>query len=165
MSAVISQCGFYRLRLDRDVLVMLGGPVVALIGVNPSTADATENDQTIRKDLGFAGIHGWSRIIKGNKFAYRARDVREVGLADDPIGPDCDAHLREIFAEADIIVPCWGRLAKLPARLRSRWREVDAMMRAAGKPILCFGTAQDGHPLHTMTIPYSSPLVPWGAPT
>lgn len=164
MSAVISSCGSYRMRLDRDVSVMLGGPVAALIGVNPSTADATENDHTIRKDLGFAGVHGWSRIIKGNKFAWRATDVRELARSDDPIGPECDDYLREIFAEADVIVPCWGPLSKLPARLRGRWVAVAALMRATGKPIMCFGTSKDGQPLHTLTLAYSTPLVPWSEP-
>lgn len=164
MSAVISRCGFYRMRLDRDVSSMLGGPVAALIGVNPSTADAIVDDHTIRKDLGFAGVHGWSRIIKGNKFAWRAKDVRELAQADDPVGPECDEYLRQIFAEADIIVPCWGPLSKLPKRLRGRWVVVAAMMRAAGKPILCLGTAKDGQPLHTLTLAYSTTLVPWSEP-
>lgn len=77
MTALVSPCGRYRLRLDRvtgDV-----GPVVAIIGVNPSTADATKNDHTIRKDMGFAKRLGWSRIIKANLCGYRATDVRDFG--------------------------------------------------------------------------------------
>lgn len=91
--------------------------------------------------------------------------MRELARAADPVGPECDEYLCQIFAEADVIVPCWGPLAKLPARLRSRWREVAAMMRAAGKPILCLGTAKDGQPLHTLTLAYSTPLVPWREPS
>jgi hypothetical protein len=164
MGAVISDCGTYRVRLDRDVRPMFGGPVVALIGVNPSTADATTNDATIRKDLGFGERLGWSRIIKANKFAYRATDVRALRSAVDPIGPETDRYLREIFAEADLLIPCWGPLAKLPRELRARWRAVAQMMDESGKPVLCFGTANDGQPLHTLMLSYATPLVEWSRP-
>jgi hypothetical protein len=164
VSAVISDCGTFRYRLDRDVCPMLRGPTVALIGVNPSTADATLNDATIRKDLGFGHRLGWGRIIKANKFAFRATDVRKLREAADPIGPENDRYLREIFAEADLLVPCWGPLAKLPPALRTWWREVTAMMRASGKPIMCFGTAQDGHPRHTLMLSYETLLTDWRTP-
>jgi hypothetical protein len=152
------------MRLDRDVRAALAGPTVALVGVNPSTADELLDDATIRKDLGFAQRHGWRRIIKANKFAYRATDVRELRTAADPIGPENDRYLREIFAEADLIVPCWGPLAKLPASLRDRWRSVSGMMTESGKPVRCFGTAKDGQPRHTLMLPYSTPLIEWRPP-
>ncbi|MGX7896879.1 DUF1643 domain-containing protein [Tsuneonella sp. HG222] len=164
-AAVLSPCGRYRLRLDRSIGGLFGsGPTVALIGVNPSTADATENDATIRKNMGFASRLGWSRIIKANKFAWRATDVRELATVFDPIGPMNDQHLFEIFAEADILVPCWGPLAKLPPHLRGRWLEVAQIMLESGKPIMCFGTANDGQPRHTLMLPYTTPLSPWRIP-
>jgi hypothetical protein len=164
MSAAISDCGQFRYRLDRDVRPMLGGHVVALIGVNPSTADATVNDATIRKDLGFGERLGWSRIIKANKFAYRATDVRNLRQASDPIGPLNKDYLRQIFAEADLLVPCWGPLAKLPKSLRGQWRHTWGLMQESGKPVMCFGTAGDGQPLHTLMLPYRTPLVAWETP-
>jgi hypothetical protein len=138
--------------------------VAVLIGINPSTADAVENDHTIRKDLGFARRRGWSRIIKANKFGLRGKDVSILRDAPDPVGPDCDRYLAEIFSEADLIIPCWGPLRKVSAPLRSRWRAVANMMFATGKPVLCFGTALDGQPLHTLTLAYATPLIPWERP-
>lgn len=116
MSAIISPCGLYRTRLERD----LGrpGPIVAILGVNPSTADATTNDATIRKDIGFGARHGWGRLIKGNKFAYRATDVKVLRSVADPVGPDNDAHLEAIMRDADIVIAAWGPLSKLPTPLR-----------------------------------------------
>lgn len=169
MSAIFSDGGeaeaLYRLRLDRDVDgVPDTGLIAALCGVNPSKAGAVANDQTIRKDLGFARVHGWRRIIKVNKFAFRATDVRMLSEAFDPIGDDCDAYLRQAFEEADVIVPCWGPLSKLPKRLRRRYIEVSRLMERSGKPIMCFGTAKDGQPLHTLTLGYDTPLVEWNRP-
>lgn len=166
MGALFSEGGedaaLWRWRLDRDV--QDEGIVAALCGVNPSTAGVEKNDQTIRKDLGFARIHGWRRIIKVNEFAFRATDVRELAGAFDPIGPENDAHLAQAFADADVIVPCWGPLGKLPKRLRRRYIEVSRIAERAGKPIMCFGTANDGQPRHTLMLAYETPLVPWKRP-
>lgn len=163
MSAIFSEGGegkaLYRWLLYRDV--QPEGVVAALCGVNPSRAGEEANDQTIRKDLGFAAIHGWRRIIKCNKFAFIAQDVTELATAFDPIGPENDDYLRRAFDEADVLVPCWGPLSKLPKRLRRRYIEVCRMMERTGKPILCLGTAKDGQPRHTLMLAYATPLEPW----
>lgn len=158
-SALLSDCGVYRWRLERD----LGGsgPVAAILGVNPSTADAEVDDATIRKDMGFARRLGWSRIIKGNKFAFRATDVNALKTARDPIGPANDEHLRAMMNEADIVVAAWGPLSKLPKHLRNRWRSIVNMARDADKPLQCWGTAQDGQPRHPLMLAYDTPLVTW----
>jgi hypothetical protein len=164
MSAIISACGKYRTRLDRWIDGDVDMVRAAIFGVNPSTADATVNDATIRKDMGFARIHRWGRIIKLNKFAYRATDVTELRKAKDPIGPDNDDHIRAALKDADVVVYAWGPLAKLPKHLRHRWVDVHAIVVAAGHTPLCFGVAKDGHPRHTLMIPYSTPLQNWTHP-
>lgn len=158
----MSPCGLYRFRLERDL--EQPGPVAAIIGVNPSTADATIDDATIRKDKGFGQRLGWSRIIKGNKFAYRATDIKALREVREPVGPENDAHLRQIMQDADIVVAAWGPLGKLPKPLRRRWRTVCRIAEEAGKPLWCFGTAQDGQPRHTLMLAYDTPLVEWQAP-
>lgn len=162
MSAILSSCGGYRLRLERDL--EQPGPTVAIFGVNPSTADATINDQTIRKDMGFGRKLGWGRIIKGNKFAYRATDVRELAKAFDPIGADNDKHIEQIMRDADKHVMAWGPLTKLPKRLRRRWLEVLMIADRVGCPLYCFGTANDGQPRHTLMLAYETPLTVWSRP-
>jgi len=162
MSAIFSDCGTWRYRLERD----LGrqGPTVALLGVNPSTADAETNDQTIRKDIGFGDRHGWGRIIKGNLFGFCAKDITKLRSAPDPVGPDNDAHLRQIMRDADLVIACWGPKAKLPPTLRTRWYQVARIADEAGKALHCFGVAQDGHPRHTLMIAYATPLIEWKRP-
>jgi hypothetical protein len=161
-SAIISECGTWRYRLERD----LGrdGPTVAILGVNPSTADAEVDDQTIRKDMGFGARLGWGRLIKGNKFAYRATDVKALRRVADPIGPENNDHLIQIMLDADIVIAAWGPLSKLPEKLRSRWRRLVIYADAAGKPLHCFGTAKDGQPLHTLMLAYETPLIRWEHP-
>lgn len=163
MSAIISPCGAYRYRLERHGLS--GAGAIAWIMVNPSTADATTDDATIRKVVGFTERLGGGWAVVGNKFAYRATDVRALRTAPAPVGPDNDMHLLKIMAEARTVIVAWGPLAKLPPRHRSRWAIVPALAKKVGVDLMCLGTAQDGHPRHPLMLAYDTPLIPWKAPS
>lgn len=156
-SAVISECGRYRYRLER--IVADRGPVYAFFGVNPSTADASIDDATVRKWRGFVSRWGGSRFIVGNVFAYRATDVKELARVGAPIGPLNDRYLHEICAEADILVPCWGDRAKLPQGLRPHLDCALSYVRSMGKPVMSFGLSKGGDPLHPLMLGYSTKLV------
>lgn len=162
MSAVLSPCGTYRYRLDRDLVGGSGQTTVIMI--NPATADAETDDHTIRKLLGF-GKGQWARLTVGNLFAFRATDVRGLAHARDPIGPENDWHLEQVIAEADRLVFAWGPLAKLPGALRTRWQVAARMAARAGRQPLSIGpVATDGHPKHPLMLPYSHTLRPWRWP-
>lgn len=132
--------------------------------INPSTADAELDDQTIRKVKGFATRLGWSRVIVGNLFAYRATDISQLAKVGDPVGPRNDEHLRRIFADAEYIVCAWGASQKIPPRLRNRWRFVARMAGEAGRSLRCLGTVKDGHPKHPLMVSYSTSLADWLPP-
>ena len=160
MGAIISACGAYRYRLERDTI---GHGATAIIMVNPSTADAQQDDATIRKLRGFGDRNQWGRIIVGNLFAYRATDVRALGRALDPIGPDNDHHLLRIAAEVDRVIFAWGPVAKQPRALRQRWERVADIfshLRPAGigQPAKC------GHPRHPLMLAYAEPIRAWSPP-
>ena len=163
MSAILSGCGKYRYRLERDI-GRFGNSAIGFLMVNPSTADATVDDATIRKCVGFAERQGFGRLIVGNKFAWRATDVRDLIRADDPVGPENNAHLEQIAQDADLLVAAWGPLSKLPRWLRTRWVAIQNIAERAGKPLHCFGTAQDGHPRHPLMLAYDTPLIDWRNP-
>lgn len=161
-SAIISDCGLYRYRLERQ---SVGEGQTTIIMVNPSTADATVNDATIRKLIGFGSRKGWGRIVVGNLFAYRATDVRELKAAYDPVGPDNDGHLLDMLREADRVVVAWGPVAKQPKHLRARYRRVREMASMVSRPLYSIGApAKDGHPCHPLMLPYTHELQPWTDP-
>ncbi len=160
MSAIISPCGQFRYRLERETGIA-SSLTVAGIMVNPSTADATVNDHTIRKWLGFSKVLGAAKFIIGNKFAYRAKDVAELRRAAYPIGAENDKHIEQILRDADLHIVAWGALAKLPPNLRGRWRAVKAIADKVGCPLYCWGTGKDGHPTHPLTLGYDTPLISW----
>lgn len=157
MAAIISDCGKYRYRLEREIAET--GPVYAFFGVNPSTADATVDDATVRKWRGFVSRWGGSRFIVGNVFAFRATDVRQLSSAADPVGPLNANHIREIAAAADVLVPCWGNRSKLPPHLRRHLNECLATLRSFDKRVVTFGLSQSGDPLHPLMLSYSTELV------
>lgn len=99
--AVFSTCGSYRYRLERPAPNGKAAQVLGFIMVNPSTASEQQDDQTIRMVRLFGSRHGYGRIIIGNIFAYRSKDIGVLASVRDPKGPDNDAHLEKIMRESD----------------------------------------------------------------
>lgn len=159
MSAVLSACGAYRYRLERDVA--MDGPVYAFFGVNPSTADASENDATVRKWIGFTKRWGASRFIVGNVFAFRSKDVKRLAYEGNPWGDDNYFHVDQIMAQADILVPCWGSRIKLPKKLHKSLDRFAERFDGYGKPVMVFGRTASGDPTHPQMLGYDTKLVPW----
>lgn len=99
-NAIISTCGRYRYSLERST----GGPgpVLCWLMLNPSTADATKDDPTIRKVIGFSGRNGYGAVIVVNLFAWRSTDWRGVrhNLADAEGAGNRDAILEAAIASA-----------------------------------------------------------------
>lgn len=160
-SAILSDCYRYRYRLERGPQ---GANQTAIIMVNPSTADALMDDHTIRKLKRFGEIHDWGRLIVGNLFAFRSKNVKDLRSASDPVGPDNNHRLRMMLEEVDRVIVAWGAIGKLPKALQGRWREVVAMI-PEGTPVLSIGyPTNSGHPMHPLTLGYSLPIIPWIAP-
>jgi hypothetical protein len=74
-SAVISPCGLYRYRLTRTWDAVRWS--AAFVMLNPSTADAVDDDPTIKRCVGFAKRWGCGGIVVANLFAFRSADPDE----------------------------------------------------------------------------------------
>lgn len=162
MSAILSPCGTFRYRLERDGFG--GARTACVIMVNPSTADAIADDATIRKVKGFAERNDIGRVIVVNKLAYRAKDIGDIAKAVDPIGPDNDRHIAQAVRDADLTILAWGPVTKLPKYLRRRWLEVVRIAEQHRTNLYCIGTANCGHPRHPLMTPYSTPITAWSRP-
>lgn len=103
--ALISPCGIYRYWLQR--LWDETRPPCAFIMLNPSTADATVDDATIKRVVGFSRTWGFGGVNVYNLFALRATDPNELLKHPDPVGPDNDAYLAQIPRTA-VIIAAWG---------------------------------------------------------
>lgn len=151
--AVISDCGQYRYVLTRG----LDAPQLPFIMLNPSTADATLDDPTIRRCKGFAEAFGFNGIIVMNLYAYRATKPADLWKADDPIGKENNWWLEDLaHYSKDIVVCAWGANARA-----DRVKEVTDIFKAAGTKLKCLGTTKDGAPRHPLYIKGDQPLIDW----
>src|SRR5579859_5937119 len=92
--ATFSACRTYRYRLWRSWEPR--GSRCVFVGLNPSTADESTDDATIRKCVGFAKRWGFGAIEVVNLFAYagvRSTDPRSLLGVSDPVGPDNDGTM------------------------------------------------------------------------
>lgn len=159
MSAIISPCGTYRYELQRRRGIDYperGAAVFCML--NPSTADASIDDPTIRRCRGFADAWGCDGLIVVNLYALRATDPRELRRHSEPIGPENDFQLRSVARCLGDIVCAWGANAD-----PSRVRDVVAIFRDAGARLWCLGTTKDGHPRHPLYVRGDTKLVAWDA--
>ncbi len=93
--AVLSADGVYRYRLWRTWDA--SKPTLAFLMLNPSTADATEDDPTIRRCLGFAKEWGYGSLVVVNLFALRSPNPDALRENDDPVGPENGEHLQIVW--------------------------------------------------------------------
>lgn len=161
--AVISECGQYRYRLERELAST--GPVYAFFGVNPSTADATVNDATVKKWIGFSKRWGVSRFIVGNAFPLRSTDVRGLAMAPHNLEAERDnlRHILQMADEADVLVPCWGDRKKVPPSMHKGLDDLMVALVGTGKPVMHLGVTKGGDPRHPLMLGYDTPLQPWAA--
>lgn len=151
--ASISECGRYRYHLWREWDAEL--PIMVWIMLNPSTADAEEDDPTIRKCIGFARRNRCGCISVVNLFAYRATDPKELKHVSDPVGPENDWHILHACAQPHVnsLVAAWGVSDITTARATY----VKSLL--SDRLLMCFRKNDAGRPGHPLYIPYESKLV------
>lgn len=155
MGAVISDCGRYRYTLEREW--MTGEGTCLFVMLNPSTADASEDDPTIRRCIGFAQRWGYQRLTVGNLFAFRATDPRKLVQVKDPGGPDNHLHLGRLAAEADRVVAAWGAF---PAAGQDY---LAAVLSEVDSDLVCLGTTKNGSPRHPLYVRGDFEPIPYRA--
>lgn len=170
--ALLSTCGRYRYALERSTGLERRESLCWLM-LNPSTADATSDDPTIRKVVGFTRRVGYGCALVVNLFAWRATDKREViGLlrgvfgpvqirVDQAEGPGNRIAIMRAATISAAVVCAWGAhpwARSQAARVLAWLTEVPE----GPRPLLCLGTSRDGDPLHPLMPSYDGhPLVPF----
>ncbi len=123
------------------------------IGLNPSTADETNDDPTIRRCIGYARGWGYSGLCMTNLFAYRARFPKDMKACEDPIGPDNNRTLIKMAKNAGVLIAAWG----IDGVYKGRDVEVRKMI-----PHLNYlSLTKDGFPGHPLFLPKGLRPMPW----
>ncbi len=172
--------------IEREGVLEGGGDRVhiplMIIGANPSVATKELNDNTIRKEIGFAQRLGFGRLVKANASGWRDTKPANLWAAEkagkDIVGLGNDVHLRHMLTHAwcsdGMVIVAWGKNCK-PERvavLRGIVDDILAFVMLAWKfhhpdfvPLYCFRTNADGSPEHPLYIPYVTIPVPWTWPS
>lgn len=167
-TAELSPLGTYRYDLTRKWV--WGGdrhvPTLLWIMLNPSTADALEDDPTIRRCINFSKREGFGRMAVVNLFALRATDPKALLDHADPIGPRNQQVIRQWMADPSVsgVVAAWGawwgNCRHRPPRLN-----VEMFAEQAGHKMVCLGTTKGGDPRHPLYVKSDQPLVPFEGET
>jgi hypothetical protein len=157
-TAAISDCGLYRYRLTRR---WGSGPLLPFVMLNPSTADASIDDPTIRRCMGFSRREGADGIAVVNLFAYRTPSPKELWAVEprQRHGLHNEHALYDIANEAietnSPIVCAWGAGAGDAANFTVEW------LKTRGARLVCLGKTKEGHPRHPLYVKGDQPLMPF----
>jgi hypothetical protein len=166
-SAVLSDDRVYRYVLrriwDADTAPLL------VIGMNPSTADESADDPTIRRCVGFARRWGYGGLLMGNLFAWRSTDptglpslhnhdgrspVGEFGPWERGVRQSVNNVWLKCMAEqAGMTLAAWGAI-KMPVGWECRPEDVKVLLGS----MHTLGLTKEGHPRHPLYA--SSALTP-----
>ena len=182
--ALISPCGAYRYTLGRtldedDPLLQVAKQAwcaengitrhhkpCLFVMLNPSTADASLDDPTIRRCKVFAAREGCTFLTVVNLFALRATDPAELLKHADPFGPENLEHIRRELRRHDpermghLIVAAWG--AHPMATSHPKMKALHDEISACGA--MCFGTTKAGAPRHPLYLRSDAELMKWTPP-
>lgn len=140
--AKFSDCGRYRYALWR--LWDDSKPYVMVIGLNPSTADETQNDPTITRCISFAKSWGYGGVCVVNLFAFRATVPLDMMNAADPVGSENDKWLTDLAKAAGIIVAAWGN--------DGAYLDRSAAVKAMFSNLHCIKLNKSGEPAHPLYL-------------
>jgi hypothetical protein len=125
-------------------------PRVLWVMLNPSTADAAQDDPTIRRCLRFTARWGYAQLAIVNLFAFRATDPRALERQGWPVGPENDWWIGREAGRASRIIAAWGARGAATRRVL----DVERVLRqeAATDRLECLGRTPLEHIRHPLYV-------------
>jgi len=156
--AVISADGKYRYKLGRYWSPK--APPLVWIMLNPSTADAVQDDPTIRRCVSFAKGWGFGGIEVYNLFALRSPNPVTIETTIDPVGPENDHWLRSASQSGGKIIVAWGS-CRSPLQMTRATQVTKILSRGGGPVPATLGLTKSGQPKHPLYVPGDAELLPF----
>ncbi len=146
--AEFSECGKYRYALWR--IWDDNKPFVMFIGLNPSTANESLDDPTIRRVKKFAFDWGYGGVYMMNLFAFVTPYPNELKECKNPLG-DNDEWIEKIALKCEKIIFAWGSFPEAEERAK------NIMKKFEGYALLI---NNNGSPRHPLYVPKNIKLIP-----
>ena len=151
--AEFSECGLYRYKLWRIWDESL--PLVMYIGLNPSTANETSNDNTITKLCKISRHNGYGGFYMMNCYTYIATKPEKL-IIDLDTNNKNNWLLKMIYeSHCKDVVFAWGNFPIVVQNGRDK--EMIAMFPKA----LCLKINKNGSPKHPLYCKDDSVLIPY----
>lgn len=126
--------------------------------LNPSTADALQDDPTIRKCMGLARYWGYGGLYVGNLFAVRATKPEDMRKEIDPVGPDNHEWLGWMCHRAakngGRVIVAWGSHGVYMHQDMTVLGWLDSWVITP----YCVRRTKTGLPEHPLYVPYGPPM-------
>ena len=135
-------------RMEIPLEVAQNHGTVNFIMLNPSTATAECNDDTVRNCELLASHWGYENLVVTNLFAYRDTNPDNLRDCADPVGPDNDHHLIKSAREADLRVAAWGGQGKRFCLWQDRAIWLRVRFHVEQLELKCLRRNNDYHPKH-----------------
>lgn len=145
------------------------GRILLWLMLNPSTANETDLDPTLRRCEGFARTLGFGSIVVVNLFAVVSADPKVLLTHPDAVGDGrlrvTTEHrsvtntgvIRDEVRNANMLICGWGAFPEA----RDRARFVASMLRDNRVQMYCLGTTKDGHPRHPLYLRADTKPIPY----
>ncbi len=149
--AVFSKDRQYRYVLGRTWNKTLSR--VAIVGLNPSTADEVVNDKTTIRCIKYAQSWGYGGLVLLNLFAFRTPDPKVLKRQADPVGKENDRYIQMYSENCEITVAAWGNDGKHIGR--------DEKVLPLLSRVHFLKLSKEGCPWHPLFLPLSATPYPW----
>lgn len=132
---------------------------IAWLAMNPSQADLTVDDPTVRREIGFSRAWGYEGLVKFNVLPYRASYPSDIPCDPQEARP---ARNLEVIRR---LAPCFDRLVlacgDLPKPHRYAFDETLDAIAGLGPELVYFSKTQRGFPVHPLYQKKTATLQLW----
>ena len=137
------------------------GPLLNMLMLNPSVADAVRSDPTVTRQIKRAALLGCcGGLIVTNAYDLVSTDPRALKKHSEPCSPINDAAIAEAAQQAaesgGMCIAGWGRNCTT-----SRQNHIHTLFENLRIKLLCLGQNDDMSPVHPLYIPYERKPVEW----
>lgn len=137
--------------------------------LNPSTADGSVDDPTIRRCVGFSRSWGMGGLVVVNLFAFRATKPAALWLSEDPVGPYTLEQMKAAAGRCEVVVAAWGAHRRPPKFGVPREHTVDgraavvvnALEVELGAELYVLARTRSGAPAHPLYQRGDTVLARW----
>lgn len=127
-------------------------PVVTFIMLNPSTADESEDDNTIRSCRRLCENWGYGGFEVVNLFSFRTKDISVLNFEDEVIGKKNDNYILDSIKRTKSVVLAWGNTVREKKIKKFLEREKQIVELITGNELFAAELTKLGCPKHPLYV-------------